>query len=388
MTREKTPATALAVVRLESARIATVLHRQREVITITREDSRIARAIAWLLDTQEASGAWNNDNIAATAIVVLALAELSEPVAKWQIASDVKESCDRAATFLCDQYFGTRFEHTIWDTSMTVRALCASGRSRSDVVERQIAWLKDLDITEMRARPHHLAQRVLAFLAAGAPASAVLDAANEIVDLLTSDSGRHSPYVLGQTAEALRATNVTAPLAALNDDLLDFLSNASVDSANFVNICAAVRGLSPPDTAAIAENVRTNVASLFGDTCFRADGTWYHDPTATAWALRALTPFSREIVIRAPKAELMHEVNHVLDQMDRNGADADRHDMRKALAATVAAGAAGVIAGVYVTYSSLATVDTWIDWVAPTTFVVLSGYALGYFRSRLRGRDT
>ena len=126
---------------------------------------------------------------------------------------------------------------------------------------------------------------------------------------------RYSPYVLSQCFEALEVAQIEDQGDQISERLLEYLESTALDSANFLNITTSLNAIALVRNKIIDSKVRLSVASLFGETCFRDNGSWYRSPVFSAWAIISLTRFSHEIVIKAPKSEIIFETNKLLDEI-------------------------------------------------------------------------
>ncbi|MDP1859315.1 MAG: hypothetical protein Q8K82_11615 [Gemmatimonadaceae bacterium] len=109
---------------------------------------------------------------------------------------------------------------------------------------------------------------------------------------------RPSPYLCGQMLEALVASGTNPEdkaLVPLVDYLVDYLERAEVTIANFIHMCAAIRGValaSPPGTFETGA-MGMVLAKMFHRTRLRPDGSWYRNITMTGWALVSLRSLGR-----------------------------------------------------------------------------------------------
>jgi hypothetical protein len=307
-----------------------------------------------------------------------ALTGLAAPVGAWDMEDQVSSALADGEQFLLAIFGANRFEDAVWDTAVAVRALNGVRRTSGEFIRDRIAWLLAVSPDALNAGPHHLAQRALAFAECGVDRAQVLEAAGVAADRVVKDIDRYSPYVLAQCLDALNVAGDTDRAERLRAPLLAYLEHAHLDSANFVSICATLDALKPVLVEATAERVRLSVASLFGETCFRDDGTWYHDELSTAWALIALTRFTREVVIRAPKSQLVADTAQALRTRDDEiGRDVRIGARNQVITAALLFGG-GLGGGAYVVATTLCSLPAWVDWAAPTTCVAAIGVAVRY----------
>ena len=131
----------------------------------------------------------------------------------------------------------------------------------------------------------------------------------------------------------------------------------------------------------MANKLKITTASLFGESCFRDNGTWYSDELNTSWALIVLTNYSKEVVIKAPKSEIIYDLNNSISLVHKliNNQRSQLH--RKWLQHYCIVFLCGVMAAYFVTYTTISSnMVEWIKWGVPTVFMLLSGYTIRFIR--------
>ncbi len=357
--------------------LAALLDSQRREIDLSRGDSRIRRTIAWLATTQNADGSWGPGGIASTALIVVALDRVSRFIA--DVAPDNPPDIDLACQYLISSYQSQLFDNAAWDVAVCGRALLTHLTQTTQPVIDSIRSKLIGTIGHLaNAGPHHAAQRTI-FLAEAASVRDILTSSAEDLFAATARSlDSLTPYSKAQTLIAASKVYDTVPdrhaplVNRIASDLKSFLTSTSLDSANFINICSSIHALSDYVEFSHRETLKTSTASLFGETCFRENGTWYYDHLSTAWALLALTSYSVEVVVVAPYAELRSRAStltaEAIDSVNRE---------RRALAvrvslATFSIGVAGVLLSIYITWSTLASINwDWAAWALPSATAVL-----------------
>lgn len=357
----------------------------KEDVSLSQADSRIARAVEWLISVQRDNGAWGNDNVACTSTVMLALDQILASSTGWALEEETRRAVSRGEQFLVDAYAVNGYENTVWDTALAVRALNRAGTAPRDFVNARIAWLLGVEPRKLNAGPHHLAQRTLALAECAAQTSHIERSAADTARAVAAGQYNYSPYVLAQCLQAVKYAKEEIDTTSLEAALLRFLEDTHLDSANFVNICSALDAFRDLLNPANEKRIRLSVASLFGETCFRDNGTWYRDETSTAWALIALTRFSKEVVIRAPQSELVYDTGRLLNEARSGFRDAYRREVEKWALHFVNAFICGALLAAFVTYTSLRSDMTeWLKWGLPALFVALASISLQFVIRYLR----
>lgn len=364
---------------------ANYLLNLREDVKIDVTDSRIVTTIKWLLDNQNDNGSWGNDNVAITSLMILAFFSLLKPASGWKLESIINKSIDDASTFLTKQFKKNNYENAIWDTSVAVRALIVSGTTNKQFIVERIAWLLNRNYNALNAGPHHWAQRTLALIEYGAQKQKIIESIKQIGLLLERGNYNYSPYVLSQCLEAIFRSDVEFDNSRIVNILINYIKNASLDSANFINICSSLNSLYPILNSEIENTIRISIASLFGETCFRDNGTWYHDELATAWALIALTRFSKEVVVRVPKSEIIFESKKMFDEILDETNKIIRNNIKLNLIHSLNLLVAFALLSFFITYTTIATnLYEWLKWGIPTIFVAQVTYTCQYYFRKIR----
>lgn len=282
--------------------------RHRQEVALSSTDSRLSRTVRWILDVQRDSGAWGNDEVAATALTILALVSLDRQGLLHDPDGEVDAAVGRASAFLTTSYEHGRWERAVWDTAVATRALRATD-PQSPLVDPMKHWLLHPETSRTHG-PHHHAQRLLTLYDFGVHR----DTLNEIADTMCAQASRnldtYSPYVLGQLLEALLCVRPDDPMVIeCVQRVSAYLREVRLDSANFINVCAALQGLHGLHDATHVRGTQIAVASLFGDTSFRDNGSWYRNELQTAWGILTLTRYSTEIRIDGSFHELRTQVS-------------------------------------------------------------------------------
>lgn len=373
------PGDLSTIVRSRTNNLVDLILRQKVDILVDHHDSRIARSVEWLLSTQRSNGSWGVNNVAVTALVMLAFANLMEPFDVWDLEGEVKIALEGSEDFLLERYRENRFENALWDTAVAVRALKRTGQKSQSFISDRISWMLGLHASSVNAGPHHFAQKTLTFAECGVQMQSVLQAAEECLEAVEGGRYRFSPYVLAQCLEAAHVAQLESRARPLVDSLISFLENTHLDSANFINICSALNALAPIRNPSLERRMRLSVASLFGETCFRDDGTWYHDEMLSAYALIALTRFSKEIVIRSPKSELVYDVSNLSDEIVGFCDDYSNQSWRWWVILMASSFVSGALLLFFITYTTLVSnVYEWLKWLVGTIIPLVVGFNLRY----------
>lgn len=274
-------------------------------------EHRIGAAVDWLVAVQDPEGFWGYRSPAVTATCCVA-------IATWR-PTRAEALLGRAADWLLDQAVDGRWE-TVWDSAAAVTAITLAGGLRNDRVQRAVDRLRSLDPGASAGRPHHCAQVL------GAAAVLGWSAADKEpwVDCMTTDlDARSGCYVIGQAAFGLLlAGRPTSDVAEVLDHLAAYLTETPLSSAALLDHTAALRALAAAGTH--TDVVDRSIDELFG-SAFRRDGSWYHDPWYTAWALLALHEASsvRRVVVEQPR------LNDYLAHAERSVVTVRRIELRR-----------------------------------------------------------
>ncbi|HLG17137.1 MAG TPA: hypothetical protein VJH03_21970 [Blastocatellia bacterium] len=327
--------------------------------------------------SQKENGAWGQDDVATTALSIIALLELATPVDQWELSSEVRQALKKGAAFLFARFEENRWEHAIWDTAVATRALFfIDDQQYGDFVKQRIAWL--IRETEHPANygPHHMAQSIITLVTASVHKDILQRNCNHLEQSLNRTLDGYSPYVLGQSVEALCLGNPKSEIIPnIVEFLKEYLSTARLDNASFQNICLALQGLWVSPGKSNTQIGRLSSASLFGSTCFRDTGSWYNSELFTAWALITLARFSQEVVLQTPYSELLYEYDQLRAESEDELAQMHRANRTRFVLNLAVAAAWAVLLGVFVTYTSLKNdMFEWLKWALPTVIGILAAY--------------
>lgn len=251
------------------------LDRHLQAVALAEgDDSRIDDAVAWLLQTRASEGYWGYRSPAVTSLCLLAIAKWRPGLPSLQLLS--------TRQWLIDQSSGWMWE-TLWDTAVALTAL-----HRSDLltpVEARAATtrLTQVNLDECLPPAHHCAQ-VLQFLTAtGADNSTRLTWVEATRTALSDNSG---PYVTGQAIQALLMCGEEPdPMSIQLSKLEEHVNLTPLSTSSFLDHAAALGALSLDPRRGTTTAFAVDL--LFG-SAHRRDGSWYHEPWYTAWALLAL----------------------------------------------------------------------------------------------------
>jgi hypothetical protein len=346
-----------------------IMQRRKET-PLTSADSRLSRTVRWLLDVQRGSGAWGNDEIASTALTILALVSLDRQGLLNDPQGEVDAAITRAVGFLRDSYGQGQWERAVWDTAVATRAI-RQADLRSPLLDPLKDWLLR-PATSRTHGPHHHAQRLLTLYDFGTHRDTLNDIADVMCARAHQNLERYSPYVVGQLLEALLCVRPDDPLVTeCMERLAKYLGEVSLDSANFINVCAALQGLHGLHDASHVRSTRVAVASLFGDTSFRDNGSWYRNELQTAWGILTLTRYSTEIQIEGSYHELRSQVSdfsaEVVNLVVRY------NKVQRATAWLIALGSAlfgGLLCLFIVLSNSKSHTNGWEDWALGSAMTV------------------
>lgn len=280
---------AEAVVRSAVAQLRSDLDGHHQVVDLSeRGERRITRAIDWLISVRHGEGYWGYRSPAVTATCTLA-------IALWRPA-EAEVLLGPNAQWLLTQADDGRWE-TVWDSGAAVAAIYAAGVGTDPRSRAAMQRLASQQPEESTGRPHHCAQ----VLAASMFGDWVPTMQDPWVDRIVEDlDTRVGCYVLGQAVFGLLSAG--RPPSEMTDvlgHLADHLHRIPWSTATFLDHAASLRALARAETH--TDVVERAVDGLFG-SAYRRDGSWYHDPWYTAWALLALheTSSVRRVVIEQP----------------------------------------------------------------------------------------
>lgn len=359
------------------AEFNSLLEAQKRTHVLNHADSRIQATVNWLIKAQRSNGAWANDDIATTALCLLALNELSASVDANDLRSEIMRVTTAGAAFLVAKFSHNQWEHALWDTAVATRALLrVDPDGYRPFIQNRTDWI--VDATERRGNhgPHHLAQALITLQAAGTHGDILAHRTELLVKAIGDSPSHYSPYVVSQCIEALcLLKHAGSELTRATDYIRSYLENARLDFASFINICYALQSLWLAPGKINMRTARVGTASLFGATCFRDTGSWYNSELFTASALITLARFSEEVVVRLPYSEAIYEFTQLRAATEQQFATlAKRH--RRALAVHILS--AMLWSGLLVFFIYYTTRNTdmweWLKWMLWAYIVTLAGF--------------
>jgi hypothetical protein len=334
-------------------------------------DARVRSALAWLAAVQNETGSWGYDSAGGTALCVLALGEWSSTVSR-------RESLVKAASWLAQRWRDELVE-TAWDTAVVGRALLLVGdsenRTRRDI-ERWLLECRPSD--DWSDRPHHAAEILNTLAAAGADLT-LRDAWVRTIQQLLAEE-RYAPSVCGQAVFALLSSG-GCDLETLEEPirtLETYLETTRISNSEFLNYVHALRALAA--TGHHAEIVGVTLDKAFSDA-YRRDGSWYHEPFMTAWALLALREAKevRRVVIEVPALNSL--VQHAV-RSTQALEEPERRAWRLSLGASFTLGVSvSALVGINVFYSGK---PEWVRWAVTTVATAAIAACLRIVRPKLR----
>jgi hypothetical protein len=297
--------------------VAGVLHQLRvnldghhHVVHLSEQgEQRVRAAIDWLLSVQSDDGYWGYRSPAVTAACSVAIA-LWRPT---EAESLLRDAADWLLTYTDDGAW-----ETLWDSAVAVDAVVRAGLG-DDARARQAIRRLEGEAPQACTRPHHGAQ-VLAAAEALDWAPAKRERwSTQVEEHLDLDAGA---YVVGQAVYGLlSAGRPVGDLREPLDHLADYLMRTPLSSAALLDHAAALRALARAGTH--ADVVDRTIDDFFGPA-YRRDGSWYHEPWWTAWALLALYEANavRRVVVEQPRMDdYLAHAEKVVPAI----ADAERH---------------------------------------------------------------
>lgn len=294
------------IVRPPIERVLEELEHHRQVVDLrSGDDDRPSKAVDWLLATRnQVDGYWGYRSAAVTATCIVA-------VAIWRPSPPPPDLQD-AGKWLVSQAVDGRWE-TVWDSGMAMSALEVLGQMRPNVAGAATKNIYDLHPARESIPAHHCAQVLLWHLTANAPLSQRQIWIDATLKALHPHAG---PYVIGQAIHALVVAGVNPAndtITSFVDPLAEHLRQTPLSTSALLDHTAALRALAV--VPGHEEVVDLAVDSLFS-SALRSDGSWYHDPWYTAWALLALHEVRsvRRYVVEQPTMHrLMESLSKVPD---------------------------------------------------------------------------
>jgi hypothetical protein len=270
-------------------RLGDGLSSHLQVVDLTRDEPRVQDAVSWLLNVRHGEGYWGHRSPAITATCCLAIAEWRPP--------DAEHVLGLSAEWLLEQADDGRWE-TLWDSAVALHAVLAAGRSDDPRTRSALEHLRRSEPRLATGRPHHAAQVLALAQSARWPSQLHRRWTAQVRRELPT---RRDPYVAGQAVHALLATGTTPDdLSVELDALAEYLRSTPLSTAAFLDHAAALRALAA--SGGHEAVVDETIDEMFG-SAWRRDGSWYHDPWYTAWALLALHEVRavRRVVVEQPR---------------------------------------------------------------------------------------
>lgn len=280
---------AAGAVRAAIDRFTSSIEHHRLLVDLTRgDDPRTSDAVRWLLAVRHVDGYWGYRSPAITATSAIA-------VSAWN-AADAHLTLRSSAEWLQDQAVDGCWE-TWWDTGAALQALAALGFVHTAVSQRAMDRTIGVDPVELKVGAHHMAQVLEALRAGGIDRPHRDRWAEAIIASLDVQAG---PYVVGQAVFALLSHGI--PLEEVSsqiEGLVQYLRTTPLSTSALLDHAAALRAVAAG--RAFPDVVDETVDALFS-SAYRSDGSWYHDPWYTDWALLALREATgvRRFVVEQP----------------------------------------------------------------------------------------
>jgi len=360
----------------KSVNLKAKLDNYRDDVKIFSTNSNLAQTLLWLFEKQKENGSWGNNNVASTAITMLAIKSIEQPAIIWGYKDELTNAIKKAENFLINSFSNDKYENALWDISVATKALivCCPG-SREFINSELIPILLQYKSEQLNAGPHHLAQRILALKEFGVQKKILVDSITELNFFLTNNNWeKYSPYIISQCLEALSSIHNDLNLKEYVEYLLNWLQNNSLDSANFVNVCSTLISLKQNINLELEKKLKYTVSSLFGTHCFRYDGSWYFDEYITSYAILALAKYEKEILIRAPRIEFNYEINTFVDDVLKAFQQYSKNENINWLLHLLSMLIGSVLLTSFIVYTALDNeISQWLEWLLPSlgTFLIL-----------------
>lgn len=277
------------------------LFAKHSVMTLDRvKEPRLWAAVEWIRTMACPEGYWGYASATATCLCSLALALWRDPASDKVLRS--------ACGWLLQTSRSGTWE-TPWDSAIALRAIELAGHGNHETALLGKETALNLVHQGVPLKPHHAAQSLnLATLVKHESRGAWTARCREMLHADTN------PYVQGQVIHALinggaYDESLDGPLQMLSTFVQAELPSAST----FLSYVVALQALA-------ASHEHEKVVSLALDNIFtdayRTDGSWYHEPWYTAWALCALHEVKavRRLVIFSP--DLNREFDSAKKQLD------------------------------------------------------------------------
>lgn len=253
-------------------------------------EPRVSRAIEWLLANRTDQGWWAYRSPTVTSLACLA-------IARWR-PGEAEHLLKESAEWLLGLAEADTLE-TPWESAIMLRTLAVLDYGTTPEAVSLRGRLLELPIDASWARrPHHAAQIVSALAVCRVDAEMVADWSNCVREHVPPDT---DPYILGQAVYALAVhTSVSREeLAPHTEALSKFVKESSCTTSSFLQYTSALLALGALEDH--SESVGRALDKLFS-AGYRRDGSWYHDPLFSSWALLALseTRSARRVIIELP----------------------------------------------------------------------------------------
>ena len=363
------------------------IDRQKMEITLSKSDSRVLRTDDWILNILNQNCSCGNDKVASSSLSIIGLKEISSLKGNWRYNDEIRKAIECGGDFLVSKYEENQWEKAIWDTAVAVRALIGIlPEKHQHLIKHCVNWLIQQEELPSNYGPHHLAQRLITLISAGVHKDIIKQSLKKLSEQIRNEKFNYSPYVLSQCLEALSlADPKNDNILIIGNILVDYLLDIKLDSANFINICLSLHGLWIAPIQKNHKQLRISTSSLFGDTCFRDNGSWYRSEIHTAWAIVTLTRYSKEIVINAPYSEIHYEIwnkqNNIIGIIRRW----TRREFRNFAFNILIAVSWGILLGFFITYTTLEpTIFHWLTWAVGIIISSLVAFSIREIIKRSR----
>jgi hypothetical protein len=334
-------------------------------------EPRVSLAIQWLLAVRDEEGFWGYQSAGDTALCALA-------IESWLGLVPTLEQLESTIAWLARAWEDGLVE-TAWDTGVAGRILYLLGTRRLKTireVQEQLTAFNPED--DWSGNPHHAAEVLNALAVMEADFELREAWATKLTTLIQTEE--YTVSVLGQVVYALLVNGDRSP-DSLEDSiskLAHYLENTRMSNAEFLTHVHALRALAA--TAQYRDVVGLSLDKIFSDA-YRQDGSWYHAPGMTAWALLALREAKavRRVIIELPTFNVLvertyHEVEALQTQ--------ERTERRRTIGVGAALGfSVAVLGGLGIFYAGDSLLITGIVVTALFTVIISS---FKFVRDRIR----
>jgi hypothetical protein len=308
---------------VEAARMVAGLEKHLQirntVLTLDRiNEPRIPAAVDWLRAFINPNGSWGCNSSTATCMCALGLTMWKQPGPDPQ----VEASC----RWLLESSRDGAWE-TPWETAVALRTLERAGYGNHPISILGKKKVLALNPAEADLKPHHRAQILNLITELGAH-----DLSDPWIARCDADLPRtkNSPYIMGQIVHSLlSANNSSVNCDTALRQLKDFLLAGPPEAATFLPYLVTLQALACSGTE-YQETVGVALDYIFTDA-HRADGSWYHDPWYTGWAVCALHDVHavRRLVIDAPVfAKEFRLIRDRLQELEKEDLARQRSELR------------------------------------------------------------